>query len=252
MKKVILLILTVMLVSGFLTASGDPPKLLRLTVINKSGNEIYIRLQGYDQSQNNFYYLTIPEGIKTDPKVTSFTVESDYYYRTTWYGPGKNEMCQGMMDTGELIMDRNNRLVFLPCSAIPMRRVSMLDSMFEMFDFDFDFDMGDLGDLGGMSEMMIMPEVNIGEPSMEKVIYSGWQKELKKSYMEAGSYSLLDQFGFNINLDDLPDDLPFDINDFLAVKSPSLNMCQWRYQYKVDKSELESLQIPRCQPNGCE
>ena len=124
MKKVILLVLAVMLVSVFLTAADHPPDLLRLSIINKSGNEVYMRLQSFNKNGGQFYYLTIPAGTKTAPKVENFTVVSDVYYRTTWYGPGDNTMCQGMMDTGELIMDRNNRLVFLPCNSIPMRRVS--------------------------------------------------------------------------------------------------------------------------------
>jgi hypothetical protein len=210
-----------------------------------------MRLQSFNKNGGQFYYLTIPAGTKTAPKVENFTVASDIYYRTTWYGPGANTMCQGQMNTGELIMDRNNRLVFLPCNSIPMRRVSMLDSMLEMFDFDMgDGDWGDfdMGDLGGMADMMIMPAVNLGEPSMEKIIASSWQAILLN---QAGGDSLLDEFGFNINFDDLPDDLPFDISSFLAMSTPSINMCQWRYQYKAGKNDVEFLKIPPCQPNGC-
>jgi hypothetical protein len=208
LKKVILLILAVLLVSVFLTAADHPPNLLRLTVINKSGNEVYLRLQSETKS-GGFYYLTIPAGTKESPKVEVFTVVEDIYYRTTWYGPGDYALCQGMKDAGQLTMDRNNRLVFLPCYAIPMRKVSMFD-----FDFDWgDFDMGD----------MIIPEVNIGEPSMEKVIYSGWQEVMKEKYKEADSNSL---FG----------DLPFDMG------APSFRMCQWRYQYLYRDKEVQSAQ----------
>ena len=228
MKKVILLVLVVMLVSVFLTAADHPPSLLRLTVINKSGNEIYLRLDSETHTGGQFYYLTIPAGTKDIPNVEVFTVVEDIYYRTTWYGPGDNAKCQGMMDTGRLTMDRNNRLVFVSCSAIPMRKVSMFD--FDMGDFDWgDFDWGDFDFDFGMGDM-IMPAVNIGEPSMEKVIYSGWQEELRERYKEDDdSNSLFGDLPFDF--DNLPiDDLPFDF-DFFDMGTPSFNMCQWRYQY---------------------
>ena len=88
MKKVILLVLAFMLVSVFLTASAHPGDLLRLSIINKSGNEIYLRLQSFNKDGGQFYYLTIPAGTKTDPEAVSFTIVEDIYYRTTWYGPG--------------------------------------------------------------------------------------------------------------------------------------------------------------------
>jgi len=227
MKKVILLVLTVMLVSVFLTAADHPPSLLRLTVINKSGNEIYMKLQSETGNEGNFYYLTIPAGTKESPTVEVFTVVEDIYYRTTWYGPGDNVLCQGMNDAGRLTMDRNNRLVFLPCTAIPMRKVSMFD-----FDFDWgDFDMGDFDFDFGMGDMII-PAVNIGEPSMEKVIHSGWQEVLRERYKEdADSNSLFGDLPFDF--DDLPiDDLPFDFDfDLFDMSTPSFRMCQWRYQY---------------------
>jgi hypothetical protein len=218
-----------MLVSVFLTAADHPHSLLRLTVINKSGNEIYMRLQSETKSGGKFYYLTIPAGTKESPKVEVFTVVEDIYYRTTWYGPGDNALCQGMMDTGRLIMDRNNRLVFLPCSSIPMRKVSMFDFDFDMGDFDMgdfdmgDFDMGDFDMMGGMT----MSEVNIGEPSMEKVIYSDWQQVMKeKSKEETDSNSLFGDLPFDF------DGLPFDITQWFDMGGTSnMNMVQWRYQY---------------------
>jgi len=240
MKKVILLVLVVMLVSVFLTAADHPLNLLRLTAINKSGNEIYLRLQSETHTGGQFYYLTIPAGTKDIPYVEVFTVAEDVYFRTTWYGPGDNAMCEGMMDTGRLTMDRNNRLVFLPCNAIPMRKVSMFDFDFDLDDwcdyhdckgydwwndYDFDFDMDD----------MIRREVNIGEPSMEKVIYSGWQEVMKEKYKEADSNSLFGNLPFDF------DNLPFDF-DFFDMSTPSFRMCQWRYQYLYRDKEVQSAQ----------
>jgi len=48
MKKVMLLVVTVMLISAFLMASGPSLRIVRLTVINKSGNEVMIKLEGSD------------------------------------------------------------------------------------------------------------------------------------------------------------------------------------------------------------
>jgi len=118
MKKVMLLVLTVMLVSAFLMASGPSLRVVKLTVINKSGNDVMIRLEGSDIGKQ-FYYLTIPAGNKSWPHVEVFTVLEDVYKRTTWYGEGDNPLCVGLESKGALVMDRNNRLVFTPCSSMP-------------------------------------------------------------------------------------------------------------------------------------
>jgi hypothetical protein len=131
MKKVILLVLTVMLVSAFLMASGPSLKIVKLTVFNKSGNEVMIKLEGSEIGKQ-FYYLTIPAGTPDWPTVKVFTVLEDVYKRTTWYGEGAVSQCVGVKSTGWLVMDRNNRLVFTPCYTMP---------------------------------------ANAGEPSMEKVAY---------------------------------------------------------------------------------
>ena len=116
MKKVILVVLAVMLATVFLTAAAPPLKLLRLTIINKSGNEVYLKLEGSDIG-GQFYYLTIPAGTKEWPHVVTFTVLSDIYDRTTWYGPGDFAECEGVSSSGQLVMDRNNRLTFTTCNA---------------------------------------------------------------------------------------------------------------------------------------
>jgi len=119
MKKVMLLVVTVMLISAFLMASGPSLRVVKLTIINKSGNEIMIKLEGSDVGKQ-FYYLTIPAGDKDWPTVRTFTVLEDYYTRTTWYGEG-TAVCVGMSSSGTLVMDRNNRLVFTPCYSTPKR-----------------------------------------------------------------------------------------------------------------------------------
>jgi len=142
MKKVMLLVLTVMLISAFLMASGPRLKIVTLTVINKSGNEILMKLEGSDLGKQ-FYYLTIPAGDKEWPTVKVFTVLEDVYQRTTWYGEGDNVGCTGLESSGVLVMDRANRLVFTYCYGPPMR-----------------------------DDPVAGRAINAGEPSMEKVQYS--------------------------------------------------------------------------------
>ena len=120
MKKVMLLVLTVMLISAFLMASGPRLRIVTLTVINKSGNEVMMKLEGSDIGKQ-FYYLTIPAGDKEWPTVKVFTVLEDVYQRTTWYGEGENAICTGLSSSGVLVMDRNNRLTFTPCYNVPKR-----------------------------------------------------------------------------------------------------------------------------------
>ena len=144
MKKVMLLVLTVMLVSAFLMASGPSLRIVRLTVINKSGNEVMMKLEGSDLGKQ-FYYLTIEAGTKTFPVVSSFTVLEDVYTRTTWYGEGKYAQCVGTSSSGQLVMASNVRLTFTDCYTKPMRNVG--------------------------SAAAPVWAVNNGEPTMEKVAF---------------------------------------------------------------------------------
>lgn len=105
MKKVSLLILLVIVVSALLTAA-IPTKLVRLTVINKSGDDVFIKLTG-SPATDAYYYLTIPAGDRDNPTVKVFTVWVDLYDRETW-------QC-GTSSTGQLLVDGNIRLVFTPC-----------------------------------------------------------------------------------------------------------------------------------------
>jgi hypothetical protein len=148
MKKVLLLVLTVMLVSAFLMASGPSQRIVRLTIINKSGNEVMMKLEGSDLGKQ-FYYLTIPAGTKTNPKVSSFTILEDVYTRTTWYGMGKYTQCIGISNYGQLVMSSNVRLTFTDCYAYPFRT--------EKFFTPF----------GNIK----IPALNNGEPTMEKVAF---------------------------------------------------------------------------------
>jgi hypothetical protein len=201
MKKVMLLVLTVMLVSAFLMASGPTLRVVRLTVINKSGNEVMIKLEGSDVGKQ-FYYLTIPAGNKDWPAVEVFTVLEDVYKRTTWYGEGDVAVCVGISSTGWLVMDRNQRLVFTPCYSVPKRTIESYDPV--------------------TNKMVYTQVTNAGEPSMEKVVYIKYARV---------------RYGTNINAENIGSS---DIAgrrcgnlwiwwDTTSTKIP--NLCQWRYIY---------------------
>jgi hypothetical protein len=261
-NKLVLLLLAVILISSFLTASDIPARLVRLTVINKSGNEIYLRLQSIDSERHGFYYLTIPAGTKTAPHVKGFTVAQDIYYRTTWYGPGKYMQCFGAVNTGELIMDGNVRLNFQPCFAIPTRRI---DNIMDFANFDWQSWMDDLTqeeldelqdvdwqniDWSGMQDMQDMfsnnKDVNIGEPKQEKVIYWDWAKVWKQRQEEALEEMNFDSF--------LPEGLPDFLTDMIMemlgfdMEVKECKMCWYRYQYYTEKETDTHVPGPEEQP----
>ena len=106
MKKVSLLILLVIVLSTVLMAAV-PTKMVRLTIINKSGDDVYMKLTGSEVTEA-FYYLTIPSGDMDAPTVKVFTVMADLYDRETW-------ACAGLRSGGKLLMLSNVRLTFTPC-----------------------------------------------------------------------------------------------------------------------------------------
>ncbi len=106
MKKVSLLVLLAILASTLLMAA-IPTTIVRLTIINKSGYDVYMKLEGSAVTQG-FYYLTVPAGDRDVPTVKVFTIMTDLYTRTTW-------QCNGAKSTGTLIVDGNLRLTFTPC-----------------------------------------------------------------------------------------------------------------------------------------
>ena len=205
MKKIILLVLTVMLVSAFLMASGPSIKLVRLVVINRSGNEVMIKLEGSEIGKQ-FYYLTIGEGTKSWPTVETFTILEDVYKRTTWYGEGKYSECVGTSSSGMLIADRNTKLTFTPCYAIPMRTIESYDPV--------------------TNKMVYTRVVNNGEPSMEKVVY---YVTMNLQYVTGGDDTSSDN---RINVywkRGCGSDIIWWATSTKRV--PTRGLCQWRYLY---------------------
>ncbi|MEW5867974.1 MAG: hypothetical protein AB1894_01765 [Chloroflexota bacterium] len=144
MKKLNLLIAVAML-AALLLAAVPSGKLVRLQVINKTDQPVYLKLEG--KNTDAFYYLTIA----ADDDVT-FTVVSDVYKRTTW-------TCDGVKSSGELTMTGNVRLVFTPCGKIPLRKVWRYYEWFDIATTTW-YD---------LTVQYMMP--NFGEPTQEKVFY---------------------------------------------------------------------------------
>ena len=78
------LALLIVLLAGLAVVAADNGKLVRLTVINKSGYELGIRLVGEDPVVD-FYYLTVPEGDRSDPTTEIFTLPPMEYNMVAEY-----------------------------------------------------------------------------------------------------------------------------------------------------------------------
>jgi hypothetical protein len=78
-----ILLITAFLTLVFLTASRISPRLVRLTVVNKSGLALEIRLTG--TCDENSYYLRVPEGDRFLPMVKEFTIIPDTYQVQPYY-----------------------------------------------------------------------------------------------------------------------------------------------------------------------
>ncbi len=158
MKKVSLLILLAIVLSTMLMAAV-PTKMVRLTVINKSGYDVYIKLTG-SAVTDAFYYLTIPSGDRDAPTIKVFTIMSDLYDRETW-------QCDGVKSSGILIVDGNIRLTFTPCGE------------FKTYCYYYDAGLAFLGKdicgrfapLGWTYAFTSTAWRVAGEPRMEKVTY---------------------------------------------------------------------------------
>jgi hypothetical protein len=108
----------------FLTAA-KPTKtvLVRLTIVNKSGVELFIHL---DNLATNYeddvtYSLTIPEGDHENPTVKEFTIYRDIYdvqvyYVENWDPVYGYTICANSTGKTQLNAKRQHRWVFTECS----------------------------------------------------------------------------------------------------------------------------------------
>jgi hypothetical protein len=112
--------LTLSLFSMFLTGVAPfPIRLVRFTVVNKSGMDIELSLTSKDKEQ--FYYLRIPEGTAGNPTEKVFTLIPDSYTSSIYYvelwDPVYGSQCGTKSQTLEI--ERNVRLTVKPCNLNP-------------------------------------------------------------------------------------------------------------------------------------
>jgi len=148
MKKVSLLVLLAIVASTLMMAA-IPTTMVRLTMINKSGFDVYMKLEGSAVTEA-FYYLTVPSGDRDVPTIKVFTVMVDVYKRTTW-------QCNGLQSSGNLLVDGNIRLTFTPCGEMACWRYEVTDQMWGC-------------DKGTPVEVWNLHRI-AGEPRYEKVTY---------------------------------------------------------------------------------
>jgi hypothetical protein len=83
----------------------------RLTVVNKSGYDVYIRLEDCGGS-GAVYSLTIPAGTSDNPTEKIFAIKPGAYNRIT-------SQCNGLERSSLLVVNGNLRLIFTPCGVSP-------------------------------------------------------------------------------------------------------------------------------------
>ena len=171
MKKVSLLILLVIVLSTVMMAA-IPTKMMRLTIINKSGFDVFMKLTGSNLT-GAFYYLTVPSGDRDTPMVKVFTVMQDAYDRETW-------QCDGVRSTGVLLVDSNIRLTFIPCGQFVC---SWTTTTLQFW---------------GCNKTPTLVDTThrrSGEPTMEKVTYFRYLRYGSPSWGDASLYNGYWNFG---------------------------------------------------------
>jgi hypothetical protein len=195
MKKVSLLVLLAILASTLLMAA-IPTNVVRLTIINKSGFDVYMKLTG-SAVTDAFYYLTVPSGDRDAPTVKVFTIMSDLYKRETW-------QCNGVRSAGSLIVDGNLRLTFTPCGETACYTYK-----------DNTFWVGCKGDTELYVETL---KRKAGEPRMEKVTYFKYLSYGTPYWSIADLYNGYWNFGCG--------------TWYYRLRTYRLPYgCEWRYQY---------------------
>src|SRR5574340_291515 len=122
-------------------ATAGQPKLIRLTIINDSGDTVHMKLEA--TVGDAFYYFTVDPG-----DMMVYTIETDLYKRNTW-------AC-GNVNSGRLAATSNIRLKFTVCGQIPTKRLLAPNHPF-------------LCKYNGATGVWQCP--NFGEPTLEKVVY---------------------------------------------------------------------------------
>lgn len=124
MKRLILL--TSLLAIFLLGSAPVDKRLVKLTVINKSGEELFIRLNNIEPYYEHdvTYAFTIPVGTKTSPVVRQFTIYRDiynmqFYYVKEWDPVYQYSPCGPGVHISQLNATTNQRLTFTRCTQTP-------------------------------------------------------------------------------------------------------------------------------------
>ena len=113
------LLITSILALLLMGSKPFPGKLVRLTVVNKSGLPVEIKMTGkYEEA---FYYLRVPEGDRDFPVEKIFTIIPDTYQTQLYYielwDPVYGYSCASKSQSMELY--RNTRVVVKECDQVP-------------------------------------------------------------------------------------------------------------------------------------
>ena len=114
MKRILLVLTLLLLLFG--SGNALSIRLVRLTIVNKSGFPLEIRLTGEDS--DNSYYLRLEEGDRSNPNEVVFTIipgiyKMQPYYIELWdpvYGPSCGEA-----GSSTLYAKRNIKVSILEC-----------------------------------------------------------------------------------------------------------------------------------------
>jgi hypothetical protein len=117
-SKRLVFLLIILLSSSLISAKGS--ELMTLTIINKSGQQVAVRLITPDNTR--FYYLPVPIGDSTNPSQTKFTIfKTLYRMRLVYferYDPKTGYECPSSR-SATLIAGRNIRVTVVPCLIRP-------------------------------------------------------------------------------------------------------------------------------------
>lgn len=143
MKKIVWLIA---LLALLLIAGSEPVDPIRLTIINKSEEDIAIQLTSKNREcctskeidYGEFYYLPVLEGSRETPTTKTFIIEREQYlmqlfYLETW-DPVYGFEC-GSTAPNTLIAQNNLRVVVLPCGEFPGPRAVGERTMWKYIPF---------------------------------------------------------------------------------------------------------------------
>lgn len=121
-----LILLTSILALFLMGSKPVDQRLVKLTIINKSGEELFITLDNIEPYYENnvTYSFTIPPGTKTKPVVRQFTIYRDiynmvFYYIREWDPVYQYSPCNQAPHESVLDATKNQRFTFTSCNQTP-------------------------------------------------------------------------------------------------------------------------------------